>query len=507
MKIKKIFMGSIIEIIPTIIIALIEIIKIKVFVDFLGSEMNGYYQFINQIIGYLFLVEAGLSSAVVYKMYKPVAEKNSKKINELYSGSIIIFKRIAIIMFIILISMAFIFPFIINGNIEELIIVISSFILIGFANILSFIMYSRSLQAVFYANEEKYILATTLNIIKIITGVITIFLIISFKSLFIVALALFLMKIVEEISVWLVAKYRYKYIKKVKKVDTSAMSMTKDLIWHQVGTLSANNVDTLVLMILKGPIIVSIYSTYNYIYRFLVDLIAKITSNVSNTFGILFVKESEERMFKLYKDYLFFCFLIATLVSLNFMTGARSFINIWIGKDQYILEFVSIFFFSSALFINIIYSPLITIVQVKGLFKETKYYALISSAINFVLSFILAIFYGITGVLIATAFASFVSVFLRTSLISKIIFKGESKFKMLFEYFKRYLIFIVFGLLSLNIEKAVFAHVTGYFSWIIYMGIYFLITTIIVFIIGYYRNDYFRKLIKLIFNKLRRYKI
>ena len=112
MRTKKALKGTIYEIIPTIIIALLGLIKTKVFIEYLGSDMNGYYQFINQFISYLFLAEAGFTTAITYKLYKPIAKKDNEKISELYYGGLKIFHRIGLIISAGILILCFFFNFI-----------------------------------------------------------------------------------------------------------------------------------------------------------------------------------------------------------------------------------------------------------------------------------------------------------------------------------------------------------------------------------------------------------
>ena len=58
----------------------------RVMLDIYGSEINGLISSITQFINYFMLVEAGLSAAVVYSLYKPLAEKDYTKI-KCYSNS------------------------------------------------------------------------------------------------------------------------------------------------------------------------------------------------------------------------------------------------------------------------------------------------------------------------------------------------------------------------------------------------------------------------------------
>ena len=64
MKLKKILQNSVMETIFYLIIAVVGLLKVKYIIHGLGSEMNGYYQFINNIISYIVLAEAGISTAI-----------------------------------------------------------------------------------------------------------------------------------------------------------------------------------------------------------------------------------------------------------------------------------------------------------------------------------------------------------------------------------------------------------------------------------------------------------
>lgn len=52
-----------------------------------GSDVNGLISSINQFITYFNLVEAGLSSAAVYSLYKPIAENDHGKINRIVTAA------------------------------------------------------------------------------------------------------------------------------------------------------------------------------------------------------------------------------------------------------------------------------------------------------------------------------------------------------------------------------------------------------------------------------------
>ena len=53
----------------------------KVMLSCYGSEVNGLVTSITQFIQYITLVEAGLSGAAIYALYKPLAENNHRQIS------------------------------------------------------------------------------------------------------------------------------------------------------------------------------------------------------------------------------------------------------------------------------------------------------------------------------------------------------------------------------------------------------------------------------------------
>ena len=64
-----------------IVVLIAGFITPRYMLKYYGSEINGLITSITQFISYFNLVEAGLSSASVYALYKPLAENDHKKIS------------------------------------------------------------------------------------------------------------------------------------------------------------------------------------------------------------------------------------------------------------------------------------------------------------------------------------------------------------------------------------------------------------------------------------------
>ena len=115
MKTKKSILNFITDVIPLLIVSVLGIFKLKLFIEYLGDETLGLYQLFSQIMVYIALVDGGLTSAVLYALYKPNAKKDHKKMNQILVASKKTFNIIGIAIF----SIAFIVSFFIKFFIKD----------------------------------------------------------------------------------------------------------------------------------------------------------------------------------------------------------------------------------------------------------------------------------------------------------------------------------------------------------------------------------------------------
>ena len=101
MRTKKTAKNLVISLVLTTLVAIIGLFKIKVFLNYLGDEATGIYQLFSQILSYISLVDAGLTSSLLYSLYDPVAKENYGKINAILKGGRNFYNKIAVLIVII----------------------------------------------------------------------------------------------------------------------------------------------------------------------------------------------------------------------------------------------------------------------------------------------------------------------------------------------------------------------------------------------------------------------
>lgn len=503
MRTKKIFLNMLCDILPYLLIGVVGIIKMDVLITYIGDVGNGYYQTINQIISYVFLAQLGFSEAVIYSLYKPFADKNKDDINAIYGGARKIFRRIGFIILgiicLVTLGLYFFYHFEEGYKASALI----CFFVISTSYLIAYFGRGQTYSAVLSAAQEKYIYSLVFNGVKLLCDILIVVATILFRSLESIAIVILIMKGLEEIINRIVVKKKYPDLHEIARKDTSMVKMTKDLAWTQVGHLVLNNIDALLLMGASGPIMVSIYTTYNYILRFLNEVASKVEISSVYSFGNVFAKKEDEKVYPLFKEFLMLFILIAFSMSITFMLGIRGFVSVWVGKENYLLSYLTIILFTSTLFLNILYYPLAALISADGLFKENKKHIFICAMINLVLSVILINFFGIDGVLVGTMIAFLVNIILKSNLISKRIFKNTKLTNILKYYIIAILLFVALSISLIPIESYFLSTSVGFVNTILKLTIVFIIVVILTSLVLYLVSKDARNLFKRAIHLLR----
>lgn len=211
-----------------------------IFVRTLGAEYLGLNGLFGNIISMLAIIELGIGSAVIYHLYKPVAENDVDKIKKLMAFYKKCFNVIALLVFVCgLAVMPFLNSLVGENSIEGSIHFYYFLFLID--SVCSYLLvYKRS---ILQANQKNYIInaiefgyVITMNVLRIVV----LKLINNFTVYLSVSIAL---RIIENLVISFVANKLYPYIKEKPdgKLDEDTLSdikkKVKALMFHKVRKL------------------------------------------------------------------------------------------------------------------------------------------------------------------------------------------------------------------------------------------------------------------------------
>lgn len=421
---------------PQIIIMIIALFKSKIMLQYLGQETLGLYQLFAQVITYLALAEGGLASAAVYRLYKPIADKDNQKIAEIANATRNVFMIVSGIILVLGIGISFVVPFLIENNTFSYGYIIFNFILYVISEVVVYLTIYR--RALFEANQEKYKINIIYQTSLILHSLLEIAILIlggNLTSLFIMFICL---NTVTSMIILLYGKKTYSYLPKTKKADYSLVKDVKNLFIHKISALISNNVDVIIISKVLGLVNVVIYTTYNYIINSLKLVVDKLYGAALGGIGNVLATDKDTGK-KLFFEYNSLVFFFALVLGVPLLYAIDYFIDIWYSNEIYTSMLLSILFVVNLVY-YIIRTPLISFTTAAGLFKETNKCAILEVIINLSLSLILVNIIGIPGVLIGTIVSLVISEYMiKPIIIYKKVFGEGVK-----EYYLRNLKFVLY---------------------------------------------------------------
>ena len=483
-KTKKTLLNVITDVIPMIIVAVLGIYKVKLFIQVLGSETLGLYQLFNNLMVYVALVDGGLTSALLFSLYKPNAQGDQKKFNEIISGGMKTFSKIGIYVFLMAAVISFFIIFLIKDCSFSYWYIVVTFLLFSLCNVIEyfFVPYNVLLEV----KEKKYILNLIIQLGQIALSIIEIVLLLLHVKFGYIMISHSIVRIITKLIEVYICKKEFPDVNvHEKKKDFSFKKLLNSLIFHKVNGLIGSNIDSLIISSMLGLNAVAIYSTYNYIITMLKNILGKISSSMTALVGNS-LQSSKDKMYELFMEFNSLLFYIAIVICVPLTLAINGFIDLFY-EGEIITSFFIAVSFSFILFTYIIKMDAVLFVNAGGLYKETRKCAITDTIVNLILSLTLIHFFGISGVLIATSVSVIIAEYImKTMVVHKHIFSFSSK-----DYFlkniKFFIIFIVDLIGSYYLIRIV--SINNLFSWFIFFLLFTLINGLIILIVFKYLKE------------------
>lgn len=434
----------------SILINIFRFVSRTIFIKFLGEQYLGVNGILSNVLGILALADLGIGNAISFSLYKPLANKDEEKIKSL----MMYYKRAyKIIGFIVLISGLFLCPFL-NFFVKDYneIEGLNVYYLVFLFNMASgyFFSYKRTL---IIADQAEYKITPIIMIFNFLVTISQILVIVLFKSYLLYLLVQMVFTFVENIVINLYINRKYTYLKdkNVKKIDNDELKKiklnVKGLIYHKLGTYFVDSTDNIIISKYLGLSIVGIYSNYFLIINMLNSFITSMLRSLTSSIGNVNATENAQKKYEIFKSLNFLNFVIYSICSVCLFNLLNIFIgNVWLDKtflfDKNIVIILSIIFYVNGfMYFNDI------VKGAAGIFYKDKYVPIIQSAINIVVSIVLAKSIGLLGVFIGTIMSTLFVMCIKPIIIYKYIFESNV-INYYIDFLKKALLTIFCALLS-----------------------------------------------------------
>ena len=497
MKTKKTFLNILTDVVPLIIISILGIYKVKLFLRVLGSETLGLYQLFNNIMVYVAIVDGGLTSALLYSLYKPNSSNEKKKFNELLSGGLRTFSKIGMYVFGIAALVSFFIILLIKDSPFSYWYIVLTFILFSLSNVIEyfFVPYNALLEV----KEKKYIYNIITQTGQVVLSIVEIvLLLLDFKFVFILISHSVIRIIAKLIEVYVCKKEFPDVNVHEERKDYSFKKYLSSLIVHKVNGLIGSNIDSLIISSMLGLNAVAIYSTYNYIITMLKNILGKISSSMIALVGNS-LESNKNGMYDLYLEFNSMLFYIAIIICTPLILAINGFIDIFY-EGKIATTYAIAVSFSAILFTFIVKMATNLFVSSGGLYKETRHCAVVDASINLALSLSLVHFIGISGVLLATAISVFIAEYtMKCMVVHKHSFNKSSKAYFI-KNIKFFIMYFLDLLMGYFIIKQFTINTLG--TWFLTFLIFTILNALLILLIfKLFKETKFVKRVKVLFKK------
>lgn len=473
-----------------VVSAVLGLINRTIIIKYLGVSYLGISGLYSNILGILSLTEFGLSYAINYCLYRPLAERDYGKVKAYFKYFKRLYQFVICIILLLGISISPFLKYIVKdpGSIKTKDLYI--FFLIYLLNT-AFSYISAHSNSLCFAQQKGYI---TTNI-HTIGNIIVLFLqscsLILFRnyymyllihSTFTIAIGIYINWYITSKKSYLTDnKYNYQLNHEEK---TSIKKQLGALLVSKVGEISVTSSDNIIISALNGLNAVGLVSNYIVV----IDIISSFTSSIINafvpSFGNVIAVESKARIKHLFQIYNFLTCWIYGVCTVCLFSLFPILISVWVGNEYSVSHGIV-----ACLVINFyMYGVRMApghLTMAAGLFSPNKYVSFIQGAINLVTSIIFGKIYGVLGVFIGTIISGLVPSIMRPIILYKHVFQENP-----LEYFIEYIRYFSYTVIISICAGKIIQHYINTPSWIslILISICLFVMTNVLFVLVSFRR-------------------
>jgi O-antigen/teichoic acid export membrane protein len=469
------------------------------FIHILNANYLGLNGLFSNVLSLLSLAELGLSNAIIFSLYSPLAENNTSRINEIMRFYKTSYRVVGLVVACLgLIFLPFINNFInVNsGEIKNLEIIYLLFL--GNSVVSYFNSYKRAL---IIASQNQYIETVNLQVFNLLKNVLQI--------VFLFIIPNFIVFLVIQIVVTLFSNYSisrkadklFPYLR--DKISDIQDKLDKKSIYKNILALSLHKFSGVLVFGITNLLIskyidlktVGVYSNYFLIISSINTFIMLIFSSLSASIGNLKATSTDENTYLIFKTSEFFNLWLYSTSSVCLVLIVNPFIEIWLGKT-YLFDDLTLLFLVLNFFVTGRRTNVLTFKSAFGLFWQDRYKPIFESIFNVILSVFLIQKIGLVGAFIATLSSSLLTAYWVEPYV---LYKHGFKMSALI-YFKDYLLGLFVTIVAYLFSYFLIAqiHLTNVYGNLLLKILVVMVVSNITLFMAYRNKKEFDKLLSII---------
>ena len=461
-----------------------------VFIRTLSVEYLGVNGLFTNILSILSLAEMGVGSALVFSMYKPMAEHDEKKL-QMYMA---VYKRVYTSIGLFVLGLGIVLtPFLSyfmkeRPDIPNLELIYILYVLNTGATY--FFAYKGS---IFNADQRNFIVTNNTALFTVIQSFVRIVILLVTRNFIAYLFFSILVVYIQNFVISKKADRAYPFIKekcKEKLPKEEAKKLKKDifaLMLHKIGAVILSSSDNIILSKFVGILSVGLYSNYSMLIIAVKSTLEMILNGLSTSVGNLCAKESKEKSYQVFNIVLMVNIWIVAFCAICLYLLLEPFISIWLG-DSYLLSDSAVIAIVISFYVQVTMRTCEMFRMGYGLFWRDRYAPVIQCLVNIIVSIALTQVYGITGIFVGTSIALLTTKWWITPFV---LFKYGFGTPFI-KYFLKYFTFTGIGICAFLVTQFFVGiiHGVGILGFVIRLLICAIIPNVVFCILGFKTKEF-----------------
>lgn len=474
-KTRASFLTMISSLANSVLLVLLNLAYNHVLIHTYGSSVNGLVSTLTQFVSFFTILEGGFTTAAIVALYKPLLEKDYKKVADILFTVKKLFFQIGLVITFLVLILGFVFIRFIDSPFSF----VKTFSLLGLSLLTTFINISilSKHMILIEALNKGYLTILSIFIPKFVFKLFAIFLMLYYR---VDILFIYSFNVIEIIlSLMILSYYEKKFLPVIKyegEYKISEIKGIKDVFAQKIANTVFTSTDLVLIATYISLAASSVYNLYSQIFQAVAGVLSGVLTAPFNSFGQLVNSEKGiEKARTVFNSYNNISIIISTisLASIGFM--ALPFIKLYTSgvTDVNYADTMLLMIYYTYAFFQAVNRPYGMILNATGNFKLQNKQCVIAAVANIIFSIILARYFGISGIILGSAIGVLIILSANIYQVYSKIFYGY-KIKDVFVIVLNYL----FGLVAIILSINNLLIVDGYLLFILYSIVIFVIVSV-----------------------------
>ena len=469
----------------------------------MGVQYLGLNSLFTSVLQVLNLAELGVGSAMIYSMYRPIAEDDNTTICALMKLYRTYYRLIGLIIAVVGCILTPFIPKLISGDIPQGINIYILYLLNLGATVLSYWLFAYK-NSILQAHQRTDIVSKVTLITNTIQYVLQLFVLWIFKNYYLYVIVMLVTQALTNIVTAIMADKIYPQFKpkgELHKEEIHQINQKiRDLFTAKLGGVVVGSADTIVISAFLGLTTLAVYQNYYFIMNSICGFITVIFSAITAGIVNSLVTESSEKNYNDFKKFTFIICFILCICCCCFVGLYQPFMKLWVGK-KFMLSFSFVILFCILFYCLELAMVWATVKDAAGLWHSDRFRPLIGACANLIMNIVLVQVIGLYGIILSTVFSYiFISMPWLIHNLFKFLYNESLKV-----YLKDLSMYILVAILATTITTIICRKITfvGIFE-LVFKGIISIIIPVSIEILCYRKKEEFKESIKLVKKMLKK---